>query len=56
VGVKTIALVRIDEQADIYIPGRLTSNVEVYRGLRVRVAPEKLTDEIGELNWAAIPK
>jgi len=52
----TIALVRIDEQADIYIPGRLTSDVEVYRGLRVRVAPERLTDEIGELNWTAIPK
>ena len=47
----TVALVRIDEQADILIPGRLLSNGAVYQGLRVRAAPEQLTDEVGRLNW-----
>jgi uncharacterized OB-fold protein len=49
----TIALVRIDEQDDILIPGRLLSEAAVYQGLRVRAAPEPLTDEVGVLNWAA---
>jgi uncharacterized OB-fold protein len=49
-----IASVRIDEQSDIYIPGRLIFKGEVRRGLRVRAAPERVTDEIGELNWAGI--
>jgi len=47
----TIALVRIDEQDDILIPGRLLSEVEVYQGLRVRAAPERLSDGLGHLNW-----
>jgi len=46
------ALVRLDEQSDILIPGRFLSDVELRQGLRVRAVPEKLTDEIGELNWA----
>jgi uncharacterized protein len=45
------ALVRIDEQNDILIPGRFVSDVEVRQGLRVRAAPERVTDEIGVLNW-----
>jgi len=47
----TIALVRLDEQEDILIPGRLLSDVEVYPGLRVRAATKQLTDEIGLLDW-----
>ncbi len=50
----TIVLVRIDEQDDILIPGRLLSAVEVYQDLRVRAAPERLTDDIGDLNWVAL--
>jgi uncharacterized protein len=46
-----IALVRLDEQADILIPGRLGSNVEVRQGLRVRAVPTRVTDEVGVLNW-----
>ena len=49
----TIVLVRLDEQDDILIPGRLVSDVEARQGLRVRAAPEQLTDEIGILNWEA---
>jgi uncharacterized protein len=46
------ALVRLDEQSDILIPGRFLSDVEPRQGLRVRAVPAKLTDDIGELNWA----
>jgi hypothetical protein len=47
----TVVLVRIDEQDDILIPGRLLSDVEVRQGLRVRAAPEQITDEVGQLHW-----
>lgn len=46
------ALVRLDEQDDILIPGRFLSAVELHQGLRVRAVAERLTDEIGELSWA----
>ena len=49
----TVVLVRIDEQDDILIPGRLVSDGEVHQGLRVRAAPEQITDEIGQLHWTA---
>ena len=50
----TTALVRLDEQADILIPGRYLSDaVGIHQGLRVRAAPERVTDEIGLLNWEA---
>jgi uncharacterized OB-fold protein len=49
----TVVLVRLDEQDDILIPGALLSETEVHQGLRVRAAPERLTDEIGQLNWVA---
>jgi len=70
----TVVLVRLDEQDDILIPGRLLSDVEetqrstgrtpgsaeqsrpeqpVHQGLRVRAAPEQITDEIGQLHWQA---
>jgi hypothetical protein len=44
-------LVRLDEQADILMPGRFLSDVEPHQGMRVRAIPAKLTDELGELNW-----
>jgi uncharacterized OB-fold protein len=50
----TTALVRLDEQADILIPGRyLSDTVDIHQGLRVRAVPERVTDEIGLLNWEA---
>jgi uncharacterized OB-fold protein len=48
----TTVLVRLDEQDDILIPGRLVSTAGVRQGLRVRAAPERLTDTVGELTWA----
>jgi uncharacterized protein len=50
----TVALVRIDEQDDILIPGRFTSEGEIHQGLVVRAAPEAVTEEIGVLNWEAV--
>jgi uncharacterized OB-fold protein len=49
----TVVLVRLDEQPDILIPGRLVSEVEVRQGLRVRAAPEAITEDVGRLNWQA---
>jgi len=46
-----LALVRLDDQSDIYIPGRLISDKEVHRGMRVRVVTEKITDQVGDLAW-----
>jgi uncharacterized OB-fold protein len=52
-----IALVRVDEQDDILIPGRYVSDdVPIEQGLRVRVVPERVTDDIGVLNWEAAPR
>jgi uncharacterized OB-fold protein len=51
----TIVLVRLDEQDDILIPGRLLSDVDVHQGLRVRATPERVTDAIGLLSWEASP-
>lgn len=47
----TLALVRLDEQADIYIPGRLISAKDVHRGMKVKVLTEKITDQLGDLAW-----
>jgi len=47
----TIVLVRLDEQDDILIPGRLRSGVEVFQGLRVRVAPERLSPDLAQVAW-----
>jgi hypothetical protein len=49
-----IALVRIDEQDDILIPGRLLAAAQVRQGLRVRAVPERLTDDIGALSWVGV--
>ncbi len=49
-----IALVRLEEQDDILIPGRLIGNSTVRQGLRVRVATRRLSDELGELSWIAL--
>jgi uncharacterized OB-fold protein len=47
----TVALVRLDEQADILVPGRFISEAEIHQGMRVRAVPERKTDDIGILNW-----
>lgn len=49
----TIVLVRLDEQEDILIPGRLRSAAEASQGLRVRVAPERLTKDLAQIAWAS---
>lgn len=49
----TIALVRVDEQDDILIPGRYLSAVPITQGLRVRAEPERVSDEVGVLCWSA---
>jgi len=46
-----VALVRLDIQPDILIPGRLITDQEVRQGMRVRAQAEHITDEIGRLNW-----
>ena len=51
----TVLLVRLDEQDDILVPGRLLGDVEVHQGLRVRAVPERVADEIGVLCWEAQP-
>jgi hypothetical protein len=49
----SIVLVRLDEQRDILIPGRLDSDVPVHQGMRVQAAPAKLADDVGEILWEA---
>lgn len=49
----TVALVRIDEQDDILIPGRYVGAADIAQGLRVHARPERATDEIGVLTWDA---
>jgi uncharacterized OB-fold protein len=49
----TIALVRLEEEDDILIPGRMISPVEMRQGLRVRAVPTPLNDEVGEVVWEA---
>ncbi len=48
----TIALVRLDEQDDVLVPGRLVSDGAVHQGLRVRAQPERINDDVGVLLWA----
>jgi uncharacterized protein len=47
----TIALVRIDEQDDILIPGRFVSEGKIHQGLPVRAVAEPVSEEVGVLNW-----
>jgi uncharacterized OB-fold protein len=47
----TTAMVQIDEQPDIFIPGRLLGDMAPQAGLRVRAVPERQTDEVGLLLW-----
>jgi uncharacterized OB-fold protein len=49
-------LVRLDEQDDILIPGRLALGAQARQGLRVHAVPERLTDTVGELAWEAEEK
>jgi uncharacterized protein len=49
-----VALVRVDEQDDILIPGRyLSDEVDIHQGLRVQAATERVADDIGVLHWRA---
>jgi uncharacterized OB-fold protein len=48
-----VALVRLDEQSDILIPGPFVSDGNVYQGLRVHAAPEPVTDTVGVITWEA---
>jgi len=46
-----VALVRLDEQGDILIPGRYVGEAEMVQGLQVRARFERMSDEIGLLLW-----
>jgi uncharacterized OB-fold protein len=47
-----VALVRLDEQDDILIPGRYVGSSELAQGLRVKARTEVATEDIGLLTWA----
>jgi uncharacterized OB-fold protein len=49
----TVALVRLDEQLDLLIPGPFASDVNIHQGLRVHATPERVTDTVGVLTWTA---
>jgi uncharacterized OB-fold protein len=46
-----VALVRLDEQGDILIPGRYVGEADMVQGLQVRARFERVSDEIGLLLW-----
>ena len=46
-----VALVRLDEQDDILIPGRYVGEAELQQGMRVRARTEVATEDIGLLMW-----
>jgi uncharacterized protein len=48
----TLALVRLDEQSDIYIPGRLIGDARAERGMKVRAEFEKIDEDTGDLAWS----
>jgi uncharacterized OB-fold protein len=51
----TVAMVRVDEQDDIFIPGRLIGTAPLdLTGLRVRAVADVQTSEIGLLTWSAL--
>jgi uncharacterized OB-fold protein len=47
----TVAQVRLDEQADILVPGRYVGTTEIRQRLRVQARPEPATDDVGILTW-----
>ena len=48
----TVVLVRLDEQPDVMIPGRLVTDGDIARGMRARAVPADLGDGLGVLDWA----
>ena len=46
-----VALVTLDEQDDILIPGRYVGDETLAQGLRVRARFETVSEEIGLLMW-----
>lgn len=47
----TVALVRVDEQDDILIPGRYVGDGEIHQGMVVQALPEPATGDVGLLTW-----
>jgi uncharacterized OB-fold protein len=48
----TIAMVRLDEEADVLIPGRLLRPYgDIHQGMRVRAAPQALGEGVGDICW-----
>ena len=47
----TTVLVRLDEQDDILIPGRLLSDSDAQPGLRVRATAERVGDDVLGVGW-----
>jgi uncharacterized OB-fold protein len=46
-----IALVRLDEQSDLLVPGRYVGEAETAQGLRVRAQFERVREDLGLLLW-----
>jgi uncharacterized OB-fold protein len=51
----TIALVRLDDDPDVLVLGRLLDGEGVHQGMKVKAVPEKLTDDVGDLTWDRVP-
>jgi uncharacterized OB-fold protein len=50
----TIAMVRLDEQSDILIPGRLLDADGVHQGMRVRAVPTPVGEDAADVCWEPI--
>ena len=47
----TTAWVKLDEQADILIPGQFPSDVQIFQGQPVRATTEHISADVGILLW-----
>jgi uncharacterized OB-fold protein len=47
----TIALVRLDDDPDVLVVGRLLHADDVHQGMPVRAVAEPINDEVGDILW-----
>ena len=50
----TIALVRLDDDPEVMVLGRLVDGEPVRQGLPVRFLAHAITDDVGEILWQAV--
>jgi uncharacterized protein len=50
-----VALVRLEEDDGVLIPGALLPGAGVHQGMRVQATTRPLTDDVGDLIWNPIP-